>query len=381
MNRLFSGIKLSTITAGLMVLAFNCAQAVQTPGQLTTNIINAAQGDVISLDGINPLYCPEADMSQTWQAGGELIFSDSPESPTSRGILYEDGTQPGNVTNRIFAYHVNNQSSGNLRFSVLIENLGSSYGTLQVQQVGSAGPSTSYGYIGKLAFDRWLTSSQGTAISVAPGQTVRLDTNFDSTLVSPGNLLHGIWDYSFTQPHKVIICAINPSDNPLSIWPSLSVLARDTHERGTYAACNKMYDTAATFDTTNGISLYPIGDHDLDTPTTGYDYAVTPPTAETHLDPSGILYRTHLTLASSDGRSLAILINPRGGSWGGAVYAQSGILPGGKFLVPSGSGSTSDNTKGTVEGDYATPSGTVFMQFMPTGGSNFPVDIMLVPHP
>src|SRR5579863_3766289 len=165
-------IKLPSLIAGLMILAFNCAQAVQTPGQLTTNIINAAQGDIVSLAGINPLYCPEVDMSQTWQAGGELIFSDSPESPTSRGILYEDGTQPGNVTNRIFAYHVNNQSSGNLRFSVLIENLGASYGTLRVQQAGIAGPSTSYGYAGKLAFDRWLTSSQGTAISVAPGQTV-----------------------------------------------------------------------------------------------------------------------------------------------------------------------------------------------------------------
>ena len=373
--------KLMPIIIASGLLTCTHAGAVQTPGQLTTNIINAAQGDVISLAGINPLYCPEVTMSQTWQAGGELIFSDSPESPTSRGILYEDGTQPGNVTNRIFAYHVNNQSSGNLRFSVLIENLGSSYGTLQVQQAGTAGPSTAFGYVGKMAFDRWLTSSQGAAVSVAPGQTVRLDTNFDSTLVSPSNLLHGIWDYSFTQPHKVIICAINPSDNPVTIWPSLSVLARDVHERGTYAACNKIHDTAATFDTTNGIELYPIGDDNLDTSTSGYDFAVTPPTAEVHHDPSGILHRTHLTLASSDGRSLAILINPRGGSWGGAVYAQAGILPGGKFLVPSGSGSTSDDTKGTVEGDYSTPNGTVFMQFMPTGGSNFPVDIMLVPHP
>ena len=80
----------------------------------------------------------------------------------------------------------------------------------------------------------------------------------------------------------------------------LSVLARDVHDRGTYAAANKVYDTAATFNTTNGIALYPLGDDDLDTPTTGYDFAVTPPTAQTHLDPSGILYRTHLTLASSD---------------------------------------------------------------------------------
>jgi len=78
---------------------------------------------------------------------------------------------------------------------VLIENLGSSYGTLQVQQSGNAGPSTSFGYVGKLAFDRWLTSSQGTAMSWlranrAAGYELRQHPSF------PGNLLHGIWDYS-----------------------------------------------------------------------------------------------------------------------------------------------------------------------------------------
>jgi len=123
----------------------------------------------------------------------------------------------------------------------------------------------------------------------------------------------------------------------VTLWPSLSVLPRDVHERGTYAACNKIYDTAATFDTTNGIELYPIGDDDLDTPTTGNDYASRRP----RLRPTTTFryFVSHpLTLASSDGRSLAILINPRGGSWAEQSTPVRN-MPGGKFLVPSGRGS------------------------------------------
>jgi hypothetical protein len=58
-----------------------------------------------------------------------------------------------------------------------------------------------------------------------------------------------------------------------------------------------------------------------------------------------------------------------------------GLLSGGKFLIPSGSGSFSDETEAAVEGRYSPGTGaTIWLQFMPTGASAFPVRLMAVPH-
>ncbi len=357
---------------------------VATPPQLDADLTAAAQADIISLSGVNPVNCPAIAMDQTW-SGGRLILSNSPESPTARARLYQDANLPAtgsSVLNRIFAYHVNNKPSGYMRFSVLIKNTSASSGTLTLQKSGTAGPSTSYGYVGKMAFKRWLDSVAGSGASVSAGQTVRLDTVFDTTNVAVGYLMHGIWDYTFTQTHSVIVCALNQNDNPITVGPTLPVAARDTHTRGTFDYCDKVYDTAAgtSIDTAAGIQQYTIG-AGSDVYATGWDNAVAFPTAETDVGNYGILYRTHLAIASGDGRNLGFLINPRAGAWGGAVWAQAGLLAGGKFLIPATTILFSDNTKGAVEGRY-TPGGgtTIFMQFMPTGGASFPVRVVAVPH-
>ena len=369
-----------------VVLLFTTCSAVAqvaTPAALKTALSNATQAAIIGLSGVNPISCPEVSMSQTWD-GGKLIFSDSPESPTTRGMLYKDATlsaTASGVPNRIFAYHANGKSS-NLKFSVLIQNNGSSSGTLTVLQDGVAGPSTDYPYVGKLTFLRWLTNAGFSSVTVPAGGVVRLDTNFDTVNVANTYVLHGLWDYTFTQPHTVMVCALNPSDNPVTVGPTLSVLARDTHERGTFASCNKIYDSATNvvIDTAGGIVQFPIGGND-DTYVTGFDNAVSPPTAETDGGNYGVLYRSHLQTSSSDGQQLGFVMTPRSGGWGGAIFAESGILPGGKFLIPAGSGTFSDESECTVEGEYNSGTGfTVWLQFMPTAASSFPIRMMAVPY-
>lgn len=355
-----------------------------TPPQLVTDLGAASQSDVISLSGVLPLNCPEVGMSGTW-AGGKLVFSDSPESPTTRGKLYEDTAVPatsGANYHRVFAYHVNGKASGNMRFTVLIKNTSASSGTLTVQKKGTAGPSTSYLYTGKVAFQRWLSSAAASPVSVAAGATVRLDATWDTTNVAPSNLLHGIWDYSMTQPHQVTICFLNQADNPLTVCPTLSVLARDTHQRGTCPNADKVYDTAAgvLIDTAAGIQQFPIAGN---TPNDGNASCTdaTDGSSQVLSGNFGVLYRIHLNTSSSDAKNLGFLFNPRAGQWGGAVNALAGITPGGIFLIPATSGSTGDNTKGAVEGKYAPGASlTTWVQFMPTGGSSFPLRFLAVPY-
>lgn len=360
------------------------ATACPTPAQLSTDLAAASQASVISLSGINPLACPEVAMTQTW-TGGKLIFSDSPESPSVRAKLYEDtGLQATSGTNynRIYVYHVNGKASGKGKFTVLIKNNGSTSATLTIQKKGISGPTTNYLYAGKVAFQRWLDSTAGTPVSIPAGSTVQLDTSFE-VAVNPSNLMHGIWDYSMTQAHTVTVCALNQSDAPLTVCPGLAVASRDpNHQRGTFPNADKVYDTAAgvQVDTVDGIQQFPIaGNTANDSNASGID--ATDGSAQVLVGNYGVLYRMHLNVKTSDSKNFGFLLNPRGGAWGGAVWAVAGITPGGKFLIPPTTGSVSTNTNAAVEGKYAPGAGmTAWLQFMPTGGSSFPLRFVVVPY-
>lgn len=349
-----------------------------TPAQLASDLSAAAQAAVIGLAGVNPINCPEVGMTQTW-GGGKLIFSDSPEHPTTRGKLYEDTTleaTEGTAYNRIFLYHTNGSSTLRLKFVPMLKNTGSATGALVVQKKGTAGPTTSYAYAGKLGFSRWLNAVPEAQIDVPAGQWVQIDTVFDSIDTAQNYLMHGIWDYSFTQPHTITICALEKGDVPATTCPVAQVLARDTHQRGTFPFADKVYDTAAPIALAGGIQSLPIaGNTENDSDAMGVDKT---DGTEMRLQGNyGVLYKIHLGVEFG-GKKAGFLLNPRGGSWGGAVWAASGLLLGGKFLIPDGSGTFTDNTKGAVEGKYE--SGAPWLQFMPTGGSSLPVRLVAVPY-
>jgi len=367
--------------AGLWPSAF---AAVATPPQLAADLAAAGQAAVIGLAGVNPVTAPEIPMAATW-GGGSLILSDSPESPTARATLYRDAglEATGATPNRIFVYHASAKASGYLRFTVLLKNRGASAGTLTVTKAGTAGPSTNYGYTGKMAFKRWLDSTAAAGIVIAAGATVRLDAAFDSLDVANGQVVNGIWDYTFTQDHTVMVCALDPADNAVTVGPTLPVAARDVHKRGTFIYSDKTYDSAAgvTVDTAAGIQQFPLGGNS-DVFVTGHDYAVAVPTPETNTGNYGVLYRIHVATSCSDGRNFGVLINPRAGAWGGAIWTPPGLLAGGKFLVPASTVTLSDSTKAAVAGKYYTGAGgaTVWAQFMPTAASAFPVRFVVVPY-
>lgn len=373
----------------LCVLTAHAAHAVcpSTPATFVTNMDAAAQADVISMGGVSPLTC-DISMSETW-GGGKLLFSDSPESPTGTGMLFKStglAATSGTAYNRVFSYHVNSSGSTK-RFIVILKNTSGSSGTLTVQKHGVAGPTTAFAYAGKLAYNRWDTSTAWSGVSVAAGATKELDSTFNTTNVSNGNLYHGIWDYSFTQTHDIYVCMLNTSDSQ-SICVSQTLQSQDSHQRGTCDYTEKVYDSTVTLDTVDGVQSYPIGGN------TTNDANVSCVTETggsfTLAGNFGLLYKMHVDYQSTDSKKMGVCINPRAGGWGGAVWAcpssdsscGTNQLAGGHFLIPAGTGTSSDNTKCSVEGKYD-PSGatkSVWAQFMPTGGSSFPVRWVWVPY-
>jgi hypothetical protein len=353
-----------------------------TPRALNNALGSASQASILDLEGVNPLSCPEIGMTETW-SGGKLIFSDSPEHPSSTGKVYEDTTlsaTTGTDYNRIFLYHTNGFSgSDRMKWTVLIKNNGNNAATLTIQKSGTAGPTTAYLYAGKKAFERWLLSTAGSGVSVPIGGTVRLDSTFDAITTAPTYLMHGIWDYSMTEAHTVTICALGENDDPLTVCPTLSVLSRDTHQRGTCPHADKVYDMESSVDTADNIKQFPLaGGTDDD----AYAQCVdkTDDSSQTLTGNYGVLYRMHLSIESSDDRNFGFLMNPRGGAWGGAVWTAPGLTPGGKFLIPEGTGAVTQNTQGAIEGKYSPSSVPApWLQWMPTGGSSLPLRFVAVP--
>ena len=362
------------------------AQVCATPSQLDTDLTASTQGSVISLSGVLPLTCPTIPITETW-TGGKLIFSDSPESPTTKGKLYEDGTlaaTSGTVYNRIFVLHVNQNPTKSMKFGVLIKNLGAVDATLRIQKKGWKGPGLSWVQMGMDAFKDWLNSTAGSNVVVAPGATVRLDSSFEVS-TPKGQAMHGIWDYSMTEAHQVTVCAIHATgDTMLGTCPGLSVLARDVHDRGTFEYADKIYDTSvgAVIDTAAGIQQFSVGGWSgsaYDTIVSGVDV---PTGSIEQLDGNiGVLYRMHLATSATDSQNLGFVINPRGGWWGSSVKSLLGLMSQSATNCPTTGGGMSDNTKACVMNRY-TPGGglNVWVQFMITASANAPVRFIAVPH-
>ncbi|HEY1786789.1 MAG TPA: hypothetical protein VGJ73_01470 [Verrucomicrobiae bacterium] len=356
---------------------------VATPVELQNLLKTNTQGAVVSLCGIDPVSCPRVSISQTF-TGGKLIFSDSPESPSVAGILYLDTNLAATVrgtANRIFVYHVNASPSGKMKFSVLIRNDGNSVADLTVRRTGVAGPGGNYMLVGETALYRWLTSSPSPTRTIAPGQIVRLDAGFDSITAGHNDLMNGIWDYTFDQPHAIFICALHANDVPIAEVSRLKLLARDIHDRGTFAHCDKVFapGAGAIIDTAGGVRRFPIGGNG-DVYVRGYDNAVFPPIAVINDGNYGVFYTVKMNIASDNSRALALLISPQGGPWCGAVNAAPGLLPGKAFIIPSGGKAASDPSSAAIEGEYFPgPRKELWFQFMPAGASSFPVYVMIVP--
>lgn len=322
-------------------------------------------------------------MSPAW-TGGALLFSDSPESPSTPGILYDDATltaTPAGVANRVYLYHSNGTSSLGLQFGAVLTNLGAFAGSLTVSRSGTAGPTTAYAYAGKIAVERWLQSNAQPSISVAAGATVEFDTTFDSITTTSAQLMHGIWDYSFDQPHRITFCALTAGTSFTTGCTSAAILPRDGHDRGTFASAEETYDSApgVVIDTAAGIAWLPLASGTGSDP---YENGIdaTDGSAATLGGNYGVLYRVHLATQATDGARLALMLNPRGGAWGGAVNTEGGLTSGGIFLVPAGTALLGDPTMAVFSTAYAPGPGLdIWIQFMPAGGSSFPVDAVLVP--
>lgn len=314
--------------------------------------------------------------NQTSWTGRNLILSDSPEYPSTRGKLYEDDTlpkTPSDEPNRIFLYHVNGNADINMKFAIFVTNQHQSdSATLTVVQKGVSDPTKNYIISGQRAFHSWLKSEMNDNQIIQPLESVQMDVGYYRFDVQPDELLHGIYDYHITQSHKLTICALEPEDDP-RICLNLPVFPRDRHVRGTFQLSEKRIDVTHNI-STSIVQQFPLADGVTDEFVTGVDQ--TDGSIQINSGNYGVLYRVNLNIISTTLQNLnhsevAYVINPRGGIYAGAV----GIVGEESFLLPvAESGILRNNFEGAIIGKFRNGMNPSII-WMPTGGSNLPIRI------
>jgi hypothetical protein len=347
------------------------------PSGLASAATAASFGDVLSLDGLDEssVACFPVQVCVA-EAAPMLIFSDEPEAPTSDGILYADELGAGAY--RAYVYHVN--AGTNLRkFPVVLLNQGTTTVHATLTAVGLAGPSQDYVDVGKQAAVRWYSShGTTTTIDVPAGARVLLDSDLDGLEAATNELVHGIFDFALDGPAKLSVVSLDATEDAITATAGLSLLANTgQHTRGSFPGAALEIESMSPLDGA-GVRRLRLGGNVTDATLTGTDY-VDDGMAVTLEGNYGVSYAVKIALAT--GVDSALLLSPQGGDWGGAGFDVAGAgaasTPG---VLPASQDSLGTQTDAIV---VATFSGVDegALDLLSAGGSNLPVDLLVVPVP
>lgn len=348
------------------------------PASLSSALGSATRGDIVSLDTAAtpeqtapcfPVHvCIPTDAPK-------MMFSDSPESPASSGVLYADTVGPGRV--RIYVYHTNGENDGNARkFPIVVLNQGTATAHATILQKGIAGPSTDYVSVGKAAIGRWFASTAGSPIDITAGTRILLDSDLDAVHAAHNELVHAIYDLTLDAPLKISIVSVLSGDDAAAITASLSLLPADAdHQRATFDGADRIIESEGNIpgDGIRKVSLG--GNDDVDLNLAGHD-AVDGTSASLGGN-YGVFYTLLIGVAAHE----ALTLVPRGGAWGGAGDVSAGEDgAAGAVAFPSATASANADGSAVVVGRFAASS-NVRMHVISAGGSSLPVHLAVVPLP
>lgn len=330
----------------------SCPGAIVTPPSFGS----AQTGDVISMAGLDEgaLPCLPAFVCAP-AAASTMLFSDSPESPASDGVLYADTFGPGHA--RLYVYHVDADTNSR-KFPIVALNPGTADANVTIVREGLAAPSTDYIDVGKAVAAAWAASTETTVVAVPAGERVVLDTALDAEHATTNQLVHAIVDVDVDAPIKFSIVSVLATEDAAAITASLPLLPKDAdHDRGTFA--NADLELLATgSDTVASARHLRLGDGTTEPELTGID--ATTGLAASLLGNYGVVYAVSAT------GPLAFAASARGGAWAGAY---DGIA------IPTASGGLATTTDAIWLGSAAT------FTLISGGGSSLPVDLVSIAQP
>ena len=330
---------------------------------------------------------------ESYDTGGTLLFSDSPEYVKESGILYRD-TVTGDA--RVLYYHLNDTAQPK-KLAVILETE-ADLATVSVTRGAAAAPSTDYLHVGKATqigyFD---TREMDERIYVTKERPRLLVPEMNTTVLAPGQLAYGVYDFHTNVPVRVSVIMYGADVDPFAFLRIARVLPRDKIAlRGTFRGMNRVITSQKTYrPTMDGAVYFPIGDNIHDVYRRGTDATDGSPVV--NYGNYGILYQIHIPTAGRE--NTRYFLSPLGGVYAGAMRAESGAkrtllqTPAtrayfGDQTLPEEPNVAQAREEGLLFltqytelsdlGSYASAQPVQF-EYSPPGASNLPVNIILMP--
>lgn len=252
-------------------------------------------------------YAPVENFTVT-RGGPTLLFSNSPETVTGKGVLYADKVM-GDT--RILYHHRNGMqnSSKNTKLVIVVENKGNEPVTITQTKKSNGGTSEDILHLGQIVTRRYFNSNVADKIVLQANEKRYL---YDTGTINWPDYesFSGIMEFHSDKIITVTVAAVGKSFQ-LSELESLKVLPRDgVHTRGTFPQANKHYNISIPGDQPSKI-MFGQKEDGMDSWIDGYD-ALTG-AKEQNKGNYGVLYELELTSDEKTG----VLLNPRGTSFKG----------------------------------------------------------------
>ena len=325
--------------------------------------------------------------------GGTLIFSDSPEYVDQNGILYQDSVK-GDA--RVLFYHLNNTSEPK-KLAVVLKNEYNGSNTVRITRGGSGAPSSDYLKVGKATQLEYFSGEKNQKIDLQPGMSRLLQENMNMTILQPGELTYGVFDFHADHSVLVSVIMLDAYGDPVTAVSNLPILPKDEMRlRGTFKGMNRVLSARKVYNPgEDGGVYFMLADNKSDKYRKGID--ATDGSTVTNYGNYGINYRIELPVQDGD---VDYYLSPLGGVYAGAMRSFQATKTYTLFPTPgareyfgdrtapetdtmqaqreAGKWQLAQNTELAPLGESVGKGETVF-EFSPPGASNLPVAVVMLP--
>ena len=325
----------------------------------------------------------------TTDSGGTLIFSDSPEYVKEDGILYSDVVE-GDA--RVLFYHLND-SKTNKKIAVVIENVVDKPNIVKITRGGLSAPNKNYLSVGKLTQIMYMNNDFQDTIELDSYERKVYRPNDKYFLLKPGQLVHGICDFTTNKPVRIYLMMYPVTADPLQFFNLAEILPKDEQRlRGTFKQMNRTLTLKKPYDSKrDGLGYILIGDDINDKFKHGID--ATDGSEVINYGNYGINYTLNFRMKFPT----RFYLSPLGGYYAGALRykygGDSGVIQTPVNKLYFGDKTPTENpavafaraegislmTEGTELSELGKYRGQVSFEYSPPGASNLPINIVLMP--
>lgn len=322
-------------------------------------------------------------------SGGTLIFSDSPEYVRKNGILYTD-TVSGEA--RLLFYHLND-TGVRKRFAIIFENASDGKATIKITRGGLSAPNKNYYTVGKGTQTMYMKNNFKDKIELRRHESKVYQPYDKYFLLNPGQLIHGICDFTADKPVKIYLMMYPENADPLEFLDRAEILPKDQYAlRGTFKNMNRTLTLKKPYDwERDGLGYILIGDNVNDRFKRGID--ATDGSEVVNYGNYGVNYTINFRTKSLT----RFCLSPLGGNYAGALrfkyQGYSGVIQTPARQLYFGDRTPYEPphvalarvegislmTEGTELSELGSYRGNVSFEYSPPGASNLPVNIILMP--